>query len=223
MKYIKVFEQFLKEAKYTKLNSVGTIIDQDGVTYPMYNDGTPDLDGAVELSDIDKDDDWYKSLDSKDKRVVDAMMKKLGLNEGTWALNKSKIKAFIKDLDNAKSSKDISKLKDSYYHHIGDDMLWDSLDRAEEADNRDEFNNNVADAIGRLEDLNESKNINAIIDILSNSMEHYDEDTFMNASNELGYDSETMKEIFNDYWSINPIKREDFTTSDWKKWLKSYK
>ena len=149
MKHLKLFEAFLDEAKYIKLNSVGSVMDQDGVTYPMLNNGQPDLDSPVELADIDMEDDWYQSLNNKDRSEVDRMMKKLGLNE--------------------------------------------------------------------------AKDLGAMIDVLTNSMEHYDEDTFMDASDEFGYDAETMKEIFNDYWSIDAKKRMGFDDSDWKKWLKSYK
>ena len=82
------------------------------------------------------------------------------LSEGTWAMNKSKIKPFIKDLKKVKVAAEITKLKNKYYHHVGDDDLFDNLDRAESSDNIDSLQNNIADAIGRLEDfLNEAKHI----------------------------------------------------------------
>ena len=149
MKHVKLFEQFLAEGKYINLDSVGSVMAQDGIVYPQFANGKPDLDAPTELSEIDLEDDWYTSLDKKDKNAVDQMLKKLGLNE--------------------------------------------------------------------------SKNIEGIIDILTNSMEDYDEDTFMDASDEFGYNTETMKEIFNDYWSLDAKKRTNFDASDWKKWLKSYK
>ena len=62
----------------------------------------------------------------------------------------------------------------------------------------------------------------SIIGVLTNSMEYYDEDSFMQAHKEFGYDEEAMKEIFNDYWSLDAKKRMDFNDTDWKKWLKSY-
>lgn len=75
------------------------------------------------------------------------------INEGTWALDKNAVKPFIKDLKKVKSAKEVTKLKDKYYDKIGDDLLYDALDRAEGADNKDALLNNIADAIGRLEDF----------------------------------------------------------------------
>lgn len=74
------------------------------------------------------------------------------VNEGTWSFNKSKVKPFIKDLESADNAADIKKLKKKYYNHVGDDLLYDYLDRAQDSD-RDAFNNNVADAIGRLREF----------------------------------------------------------------------
>lgn len=162
MKHVKLFEQFIAEAKYTNLDSVGSVMDKDGIIYPQFQDGTPDLDGGVELSEIDLEDDWYTSLDKKDKKIVDQMMKKLGISEGFGGFS------------NVSSNK-------------------------------------------KLDDLT-----NDMVDVLSNSMEHYDEDTFMDAADEFGYDAETMKKIFNDYWSLDAKKRMKFNDADWKKWLKSY-
>ena len=70
MKHIKLFEDFLTEAKYTKLPSVGSIIDDEGNTYPMTTSGKPDLDGLVHISEIDPEDDWYMSLSDKDRKIV---------------------------------------------------------------------------------------------------------------------------------------------------------
>ena len=79
MKRVKLYEQFVKESKYINLDSVGTVMDQDGITYPMFKGGKPDLDAPVPLSEIDLEDDWYLSLDKKDKKVVDQMLDKLGI------------------------------------------------------------------------------------------------------------------------------------------------
>ena len=75
------------------------------------------------------------------------------INEGTWALDKKAIEPFIKDLKKVKLAKEVTKLKDKYYNKVGDDLLYDALDRAEKADNKDALLNNIADAIGRLEDF----------------------------------------------------------------------
>ena len=79
MKHIKLFEQFIEEAKYISLDSVGTLMDKEGNAYPEKNDGTPDLDSGVHLSEIDLEEDWYTSLSKNDKKEVDKMLKKLGL------------------------------------------------------------------------------------------------------------------------------------------------
>jgi len=70
MKHIKLFEDFVNEVKYTKLPSVGSIIDDEGNTYPMTTSGKPDLDGLIHISEIDPEDDWYMSLSDKDRKIV---------------------------------------------------------------------------------------------------------------------------------------------------------
>ena len=70
MKHIKLFEEFIGEAKYTKLHSVGSIIDDEGNTYPMTTSGKPDLDNPIHISEIDKEDDWYMTLSDKDRKIV---------------------------------------------------------------------------------------------------------------------------------------------------------
>ena len=81
------------------------------------------------------------------------------ISEGSWAMNKSKIKPFIKDLEKANNAKDIIKIQNKYWDHIGEDDLMDYLDRAIKAKDisSDDFQDGVADAIGRLRDfMNES-------------------------------------------------------------------
>ena len=68
-----------------------------------------------------------------------------------------------------------------------------------------------------------NENQGDIVDVLINSMEEYDEDTFMGDADFFGYTEEAMKEIFNDYWSISSMKRFNYSEKDWRKWLKSYK
>ena len=70
--------------------------------------------------------------------------------------------------------------------------------------------------------LNEAsiKPINRLISILVNSMEYYDEDSFMDLGDEMNIDPETMKEIYNGYWEVNPMDQTDWDTREWGKWLK---
>jgi len=142
------------------------------------------------------------------------------VSEGIWAFNKESIPNFIKDLRKAKSSKDIKKLKDKYYNLVGDDTLFDYLDRAESGDG--DFSNNVGDAIGRLEDLsdlNEAIDINSLIGTLVNSMDSYDERDFIKFFKELGGSPKLAKTVFNDYWNVDAMDRMDWDTPDWKDWL----
>jgi len=68
MKRIKLFEDFLNEAKYIKLNSVGSVIDNSGNVYPQLKNGKPDLDNGVEFSEVS--DEWIEGLSSADRKLV---------------------------------------------------------------------------------------------------------------------------------------------------------
>lgn len=59
-----------------ELESVGTYVDDDGITYPMLLDGTPDKDGpALHLLDIDVHD-WWTSLSEIDLESVLVLLRK---------------------------------------------------------------------------------------------------------------------------------------------------
>jgi hypothetical protein len=70
--------------------------------------------------------------------------------------------------------------------------------------------------------LNEkaSPTVIRLIDILVNSMEHYDEDSFMDLADEMELDPEVMKEIYNGYWQVHPMDQTDWDTREWTNWLK---
>jgi hypothetical protein len=68
MKTIKTFEAFVNEAKHIKLNSVGSVIDQDGIVYPQLKNGKPDLDNGVEFSEIS--DEWLEGLSDADRKLI---------------------------------------------------------------------------------------------------------------------------------------------------------
>ena len=59
-----------------ELESVGTYVDDDGITYPMLLNGTPDKDGpALHLLDIDVHD-WWVSLSELDLESVLVLLRK---------------------------------------------------------------------------------------------------------------------------------------------------
>ena len=52
-----------------KLNSVGCVIDRNGITYPMYADGSYDIDGGCHVNDIDNDE-FFKALNRDELFIV---------------------------------------------------------------------------------------------------------------------------------------------------------
>jgi|APSaa5957512622_1039677.scaffolds.fasta_scaffold50105_2 hypothetical protein len=55
------------------LESVGTFIDENGVTYPANADNTPDLESPFDLDDIDNSD-WWDGLSAEDLECVNEYM-----------------------------------------------------------------------------------------------------------------------------------------------------
>ena len=53
-----------------RLESVGTVIDVDGMTYPMLAGGGYDADAGVHVSDIETGGDWMTNLSDADWSVV---------------------------------------------------------------------------------------------------------------------------------------------------------
>jgi thymidylate synthase len=68
------------------------------------------------------------------------------------------------------------------------------------------------------------KSADALIDMLSNSMESYSDDKeFIDAAIKSGFsksESKLLKDIFNKYWDLDAKKRNDYTAKDWAEWLK---
>ena len=50
---------------YLRLESVGTMVDKDGVCFPMFQDGTPDLDNPCPIMDTENDE-WFETLSMED-------------------------------------------------------------------------------------------------------------------------------------------------------------
>ena len=64
-----------------------------------------------------------------------------------------------------------------------------------------------------------------VVDQLANSMEHYDEKEFVkHMSKETKYNANSLKKVFNAYWDLNAIKRDDMFTrvNTAKPWLKKF-
>ena len=82
----------------------------------------------------------------------------------------------------------------------------------------------------KLESVNEvlgnDKAMLALVDMLSNSMEHYaSANEFVNITSKIpgfaNYKSE-LKDVFAKYWKVGARERNDWNTKDWLKWLKQW-
>jgi len=62
---------WLNGSDYIELESVGTAIDSDGITHPINEDGTIDLDEGMAVEWIDTDDEWSSSLSNEDAKLLD--------------------------------------------------------------------------------------------------------------------------------------------------------
>ena len=56
---------------FIKLESVGTAVDENGITHPINADGTIDLDEGMAVDWIDTDDEWSSSLSNEDAKLLD--------------------------------------------------------------------------------------------------------------------------------------------------------
>ena len=60
-----------KNMSFIKLESVGTAVDENGITHPINVDGTIDLDEGMAVDWIDTDDEWSSSLSNEDAKLLD--------------------------------------------------------------------------------------------------------------------------------------------------------
>ncbi len=83
------------------------------------------------------------------------------------------------------------------------------------------------------EALGNDKSMLALVDILSNSMEHYDEKDFLQTirggqgwSGIAGFQNSSLipifKSIYKKYWTVSPKNRTNWSLKDWIKWLKPF-
>ncbi len=56
-----------------ELNSVGNVIDENGVTYPMLVDGGYDIFGGIHVNDI-ANDEFFDALSTEDWDVIDEIL-----------------------------------------------------------------------------------------------------------------------------------------------------
>ena len=57
------------------LESVGSCVDSDGMTYPLNVDGTPDMNSGVDW--LDTTDKWSESLSEEDAGLLDDWLLKM--------------------------------------------------------------------------------------------------------------------------------------------------
>jgi hypothetical protein len=72
---------------------------------------------------------------------------------------------------------------------------------------------------GVLSRLSE-KTLSYLIDALTNSMDLYDEDQFVDwltTNTELGPDG--LAKIYQSYWLLDPLEHDSYKVDDWRRWL----
>ena len=55
------------------LNSVGNVIDENGVTYPMLADGGHDIFAGVHINDIENEE-WFDALSTEDIDIIEDIL-----------------------------------------------------------------------------------------------------------------------------------------------------
>ena len=70
--------------------------------------------------------------------------------------------------------------------------------------------------------ITEKTNINALIDILTNSMEDMDERSFAKAAKDFKINPKVAKEMFDAYWNLDAKDRFHYDIEEWSEWLTSF-
>ena len=55
------------------LNSVGCVIDENGITYPMLVDGGHDIVGGCHVNDIENEE-WFDALSQEDIDIIEDVL-----------------------------------------------------------------------------------------------------------------------------------------------------
>lgn len=73
-----------------------------------------------------------------------------------------------------------------------------------------------------LEKYDSFNDLRFLVDQLTNSMENYDEESFVeHLGKETKYNKDLLRKIFKAYWELNPQSRNDYDTNDWTKWIEN--
>ena len=59
--------------KLYNLESVGNVIDENGVTYPMLADGGHDIFAGVHINDIENEE-WFDALSLEDIEIIEDVL-----------------------------------------------------------------------------------------------------------------------------------------------------
>ena len=82
MSLLKDKKVWMNGIDYIELDSVGTAIDSDGITHPMFADGTIDMDEGMAVEWIDTDDEWSASLSNEDAKSLDEWLLHINYSVG---------------------------------------------------------------------------------------------------------------------------------------------
>ena len=80
------------------LESVGTVITSDGMTYPMLREGAYDSSNGVHLSDIESDGDWFNNLSDADRRTFFRVF-------NLWMLRRDRVRRDNPSVDKTKETR----------------------------------------------------------------------------------------------------------------------
>lgn len=119
------------------------------------------------------------------------------------------------------NEKDFEKLYDAYFKMKAMDRFHMATDIGKSKKFLSKFGIKE-----EVESINENmSDLEFVVDQLANSMEHYDEKEFVDhMSKETKYNANSLKKVFNAYWDLNAIKRDDTFTrvNTAKPWLKKF-
>lgn len=119
------------------------------------------------------------------------------------------------------NEKDFEKLYDAYFKMKAMDRFHMAIDIGKSKKFLSKFGIKE-----EVESINENmSDLEFVVDQLANSMEHYDEKEFVkHMSKETKYNANSLKKVFNAYWDLNAIKRDDMFTrvNTAKPWLKKF-
>jgi hypothetical protein len=70
--------------------------------------------------------------------------------------------------------------------------------------------------------LNEGKNYDAIVDVLTNSMEEMNPKEFAEQIKDAGFNPKKAQKMFDAYWDLGARERSDNTVADWEDFITQY-